>query len=199
MDVGNIVVFEVENLLGVLDNGRRVRGQEELDGLRSTIVGEESTRLRAVEQALVRRSQEVVGLLEGNVLGSSFGGKRASIAKLDIDKVDLHLSLCTDTNDQRRTLTGSDNLGGEVDRLEQQTEGALELLDDGLDEGGEIDVRVLVEDVLGQLCDGLGVGLGLESEALGLEQSSQLLVVGDDTIVNDGELPLGVRSDQGLC
>jgi hypothetical protein len=198
VDVSNIIVLEVENLLGMLDDGRRVRGQEELDGLRSAILGEESARLRAVEQTLVRRSQEVVGLLESNVLGGSFGGERAGITKLDIDKVNLHLSLCADTNDQRRTLAGSDDLGGEVDRLEQQTEGALELLDDGLDEGGEVDVRVLVEDVLGQLGDGLSVGLGLEYEALGLEQSSQLLVVGDDTIVNDSELPLGVGSGEGL-
>jgi hypothetical protein len=42
VDVSNIVVLEVKNLLGVLDNGRRVRGQEELDGLRGTIFGEES-------------------------------------------------------------------------------------------------------------------------------------------------------------
>lgn len=194
VNVSNIVVLEVEDLLGVLDNSRRVRGQEELNGLRSTVVGEEGARLRAVKQALVRRSQEVVGLLESNVLGSSFGGKRASIAKLDIDKVNLHLSLCADTNDQGRTLAGSDNFRGEVDRLEQQTEGALELLDDGLDEGCEVNVGVFIEDVLGQLGDGLCVGLGLEYKALGLEQSSQLLVVGDDTIVNDGELPLGVRS-----
>ena len=198
VDVSNIVVLEVENLLGVLDNGRRVRGQEELDGLRSAVLREESARLRAVEQTLVGRSQEVVGLLEGNVLGSSFGGKRASIAKLDIDEVNLHLSLCADTNDQGRTLAGSDNLRGEVDRLEQQTEGALKLLDDGLDEGGEVDVRVLIEDVLGQLGDGLCVGLGFEYKALGLEQSFQLLVIGDDTIVNDGELPLGVGSEQVL-
>jgi hypothetical protein len=151
-----------------------------------------------VEQALVGRSQEVVGLLEGNVLRSSFSRKRAGIAKLHIDKVDLHLSLCANTNDQRRTLAGSDNLGGEVDRFEQQTKGTLELLDDGLDKGGEVDVRVLVKDVLGQLGNGLGVGLGLECEALGLEQSSQLLVVGDDTIVDDGEFPLGIGSGQGL-
>ncbi|KAG9527140.1 isomerising glucosamine-fructose-6-phosphate aminotransferase, partial [Aureobasidium melanogenum] len=194
VDVSNIVVLEVENLLGVLDNGRRVGGQEELNGLRSTILGEECARLRAVEQALVRRSKEVVGLLQSDVLGGSFGRERASITKLNVNKVNLHLSLCADTNDQGRTLAGSDNLGGEVDGLEQKTKGALELLDDGLYEGGEVDVGVFVEDVLGQLGNGLSIGLGLEFEALGLEQGSQLLVVGDDTIVDDGELPLGVGS-----
>jgi hypothetical protein len=55
---------------------------------------------------------------------------------------------------------------------------------------------VLVVDVLGQLGNALGVGLGLEAEALALEESLQLLVIGDDTIVNDGELPVGVGPDR---
>ena len=194
VNVGNVVVLEVQHLLGVLNNSRWVGRQEELNGLRSTVVGEESTRLRAVEQALVRRSQQVVCLLQGDVLGSSLSGQRTVLTKLNINEVHLHLLLGADTNNQGRTFACSDDFGGEVDRLEEETEGALKLLDDGLCEGGEVDVRVLVEDVLGQLGDGLGVGLGLESETLGLEQSSQLLVVGDDTIVDNGELPLGVRS-----
>jgi hypothetical protein len=51
---------------------------------------------------------------------------------------------------------------------------------------------VLVVEELGELGDALGVGFGLEAEALGLEQSLELLVVGDDAIVDDGELPVGV-------
>lgn len=81
-----------------------------------------------------------------------------------------------------------------MDGLEQETEGTLELLDDGLNEGGEIDVGMLVENVLRQFGDGLGIGLSFELETLGLKQGSQFLVVGDDTIVDDGELPLGVGS-----
>lgn len=54
----------------------------------------------------------------------------------------------------------------EVDGLEQETESALKLLDDGLGEGDEVDVRVCLVDVLGELCDGLSVGLGLEYIAL---------------------------------
>jgi hypothetical protein len=49
-------------------------------------------------------------------------------------------------------------------------------------------------DVLGELGNALSVGLGLELEALGLEESLQLLVVGDDTVVDNAELPVGVRS-----
>ena len=48
--------------------------------------------------------------------------------------------------------------------------------------------------VLGKLCNDLGVGLGLEFVAFGLEQSLQFLVVGNDTIVDNGEFPFGVGS-----
>ena len=48
------------------------------------------------------------------------------------------------------------------------------------------------EDVLGQLGNGLSVGLGLETHALGLQEHAQFLVVCDDTVVDNGELPLGV-------
>jgi hypothetical protein len=51
---------------------------------------------------------------------------------------------------------------------------------------------VLVEDELGQLGNGLSVGLGLEAHALGLQEHPQFLVVGDDTVVDNGELPLRV-------
>jgi hypothetical protein len=55
-----------------------------------------------------------------------------------------------------------------------------------------------IEEVLGELCNALGIGLGLESETLALEKSLEFFVVGNDTIVNDCELPLGIRSVQGL-
>jgi hypothetical protein len=81
---------------------------------------------------------------------------------------------------------------GVVDRLDQETKGTLKLLDDGLDKRGEAQIWVLAVDVLCELGDGLGVGLRLELEALALEQGLELLVVCDDTIVDDGELPVGV-------
>lgn len=43
-DVRNIVVLEVQDLLSVLDDGRRVRGDEVLDGLGRSIVREEGSR-----------------------------------------------------------------------------------------------------------------------------------------------------------
>ena len=82
---------------------------------------------------------------------------------------------------------------GVVDGLEKQTEGALELLDDRLGQDGELDIWVLIVNVLGELRDSLSICLGLEPEALALKQRLKLLVVCDDTVVDNGELPLGVR------
>lgn len=38
-----------------------------------------------------------------------------------------------------------------------------------------------------------GIGVGLESETFAFEQSLELLVVGDNAIVDNAEFPLGVR------
>lgn len=197
VDVGNVVVLEVQDLLGVLDDGGWVGGKEELGGHGDTVIREESARLRAVEEGLVWGSEEVVGLLESNVLGGSLGGEGSVlVGVLNIDEVNLHLLLCSDTNDEGRSLTGGNNLVGEVDGLEEKTESSLELLDDSLDERGEAQVRVLRVDVLCEFGNGLGIGLGLELEALALKEGLKLLVVCDDTIVDNGELPVGVRPDE---
>lgn len=81
---------------------------------------------------------------------------------------------------------------GEVNGLDEETEGALELLDHSLDERREAQLGVLGVDVLCELGNSLSVSLGLKFEALALKQSLQLLVVCDDTIVDDGEFPVGV-------
>jgi hypothetical protein len=194
VDVGNVVVLEVQDLLGVLDNGGWVGGEEELGGHGDAVIREESARLRAVEEGLVWGSEEVVGLLESNVLGSSLGGESGVLViVLNVDEVNLHLLLCSDTNDKGRTLAGGNDLMGEVNRLQEETESSLKLLDDSLDERGEAQVGVLRVDVLCEFGNGLGIGLGLELEALALKEGLKLLVVCDDTIVDNGELPGGVR------
>lgn len=197
VDVGNVIILEVEDLLGVLDDGRGVGREEELGGLGHAVVGQEGTGLRTVEERLVGGEagdgKKVVASLEGNVVAGGLSREGlAVLSVLDIDEVNLHLLGGLDTDDERRTLTGSDNLTGEVHTLHQKTESTLQLLHDSLDQAGEVEVRVLVEDELGQLSDGLSVGLGLEAHALGFEEHPQFLVVGDDTVVDDGELPLGV-------
>lgn len=206
VNVGNVVILEVHDLLGVLDNGRRVRREEELSGHGHAIVGHESTRLRAVEERLVGGTEkaaaggEEVGgvLLESHVLGSGLSGESGVLVRvLNVDEVNLHTALGLDTDDERRTLTGSNDLVGVVNRLDEQAIGTLKLLDDSLGQVGEANRRVAVVDVLDQLGNALGIRLGLESEALALEQGLELLVVGDDTIVDDGELPGGVRASKG--
>ena len=197
VDVGNVIVLEVEDLLGVLDDGRWVGGEEEFGGLGHAIVGQEGTGLRAVEEGLVGGEtgdgKKVVAPLQGDVVAGGLRGEGLAILSvLDIDEVNLHLLGGLDTDDERRTLAGSDNLTGEVHALHEKTESTLQLLDNSLDQAGEVEVRVLVEDELGQLGNGLSIGLGLEAHALGLQEHPQFLVVGDDTVVDDGELPLGV-------
>jgi hypothetical protein len=74
--------------------------------------------------------------------------------------------------------------------MRNEREGTNQLFDDGLDEGskGEPLRRLRVPDVLAQHGDGLGVGLGLKVVASLLENHLELLVVCDDSVVDDGEL-----------
>jgi len=198
VDVSDVIILQVEDLLGVLDDGRGVGGQEELGGLGDAIVGQESPRLGAVQERLVRRSQEAGGgLLDGDILGGLLRRKSTLFREFHVHEIHLHLLRGAHANDQGRTLTGRDDLVGVVHRLEQQSKGALKLLNDCLGQDGEFNVWVLVVKVLGELGDALGIGLGLETEALALQERLQFLVVGDDTIVNNGELPVDVGSAEG--
>ena len=111
------------------------------------------------------------------------------VGVFDVDEVDLHALLGLDADDEGRTLAGSDDFVGVVDALDKETISTLKLVNDGLGKVGEADLGVLVVEILGQLGNALGIGLGLEPEALALEQGLQFFVVGDDSIVHDGELP----------
>jgi hypothetical protein len=51
-----------------------------------------------------------------------------------------------------------------------------------------------IEEVFSQFSDAFSVGLGLEAEALALEEGLELLIVGNDTVVNDSELPFRIGS-----
>jgi len=48
-DVGDIVILQIQDSLGVLDNSRGVGGNEEFDGLGKPILRQESSRLRSSE------------------------------------------------------------------------------------------------------------------------------------------------------
>ena len=195
VDVSDIVILEVEDLFGVLDNGRRVRGQEELGGLGDAIIGEESTGLGAMEQRLIgRRKQTGRGFLDGGVLGGLLGRQGLIFGIFDVDKVDAHLLGGSHADDERGALASGNELVGVVDGLEEEPKGALEFLDDGLGQDSEVDVGVEVVEILGELGNALGVGLCLEAEALAFQQGSEFLVVGDDAIMDDGKLPADIGS-----
>lgn len=205
VDVGNVIVLQVHDLLGVLDNGGRVGGEEELGGHGHAIVGHEGAGLGAVEEGLVGGAEQggdekavgaLGGLLEGDVLGGGLSRQSTAVlvGVLDIDEVDLHALLGLDADDERRTLASGDDLVGKVDRFDEQAVGALELGDDGLGQVDKVEVGVLVVEVLCELGNALSVGLGLKFVALGAQEGLKLLVVGDDSVVDDGKLPGRVRS-----
>ena len=90
--MGDVIVFQVEDLLGVLNNRRGVRRQEELGWLRNPIIGKEGTGLGSVQQRLVRRRKVSCGrLLDRNILRSLFRRERAIFGVLHIDEIHLHL------------------------------------------------------------------------------------------------------------
>ena len=70
-----------------------------------------------------------------------------------------------------------------------------QLLDDTLDKVGESELLVAllgVPDVFGELGNSFGISLTLKGITLLLEDKAELAVVGDDTVVDDRELVLGV-------
>ena len=52
---------------------------------------------------------------------------------------------------------------------------------------------MLVVQVFCKLGNALSVCFGFETEASALKESPEFLVIGDDTVMNDGKLPLRIR------
>jgi hypothetical protein len=181
-NVSNVVVLEVENALGVLNDGGGVGSDEELDGLGHAVVGEESARLGANELSTGgvrggRNGEETASGLRGGLAIKSIVGVSGT-GKLDVNEVNLELLLRLDTDEDGGTTTSDNDLVRVVDRLEDEGEGSLELHDDRLDESGEADLLALlrVVEVLGEDGGDLSVGVGLEDVAALLEDETQLLV-----------------------
>lgn len=119
--------------------------------------------------------------------------------QLDVDKVNLELLVSLDTDEDRRATSADNELIGIVRRLEDESESALELLDDRLDQAGEgrdttAVGRLAVEEVLGEDGGDFGIGVRVESVASLFEDQSELLVVRDNAVVNDGELVISVAA-----
>lgn len=182
----------------MLNDGGSVRGDEELDGLGHSIVGEESPRLGVDELA----GGSGDGDEERGRGGADFGDLGVGGGELDVDEIDLELLLGLDSDKNGGSTAGDDDLVGEVDRLEDEGEGSLlrkwsesgsasalpfdvrleaqthKLHDDALDEGSEGDLLVLlrVVEVLGEDGSDLRIGVGLEDVAALLEDETELLV-----------------------
>lgn len=118
--------------------------------------------------------------------------------KLDIDEINLELLLGLDTDQERRTTAGSNNLIGVVGGLEDEGERTLEFRKDGLDEFRERCAvsRLRVVDILCEDGYCLSVGLTLEMVSTLLEQETECGGVSDNTVVHDGELGLGIRLER---
>lgn len=117
-----------------------------------------------------------------------------------VDKVNLELSVGLDTDQQRRSSSGGNDLVGEMTRLEDESERTFELLDDGLDQVGKVQslVRLRVVNVFAKHGDGFSVGVGLEHVSSLLQNELNFLVVGDDTVVHQAEL-VGWVADVGVA
>jgi hypothetical protein len=110
-DVGHIIVFEVEDTLGVLDNGGGIRGYKVLDRLRSTIITKESSRAGTTK---LRHRGRVIEWTTGLFISID----AALRAELNIDKVHLQLLLSLNTDDQRRSTTSAHSLVGIMHRFD---------------------------------------------------------------------------------
>ena len=124
-DMGDVIIFEVENTLGVLDNCRSVRGDEELDGLRETVVGHECARLRTGHLATGSGWGEEGAITTANGWRLRFRNSRLGGREFDIDEINLEFLFSLDANEERRTATSSDDFVGVVDAFEDECERAL--------------------------------------------------------------------------
>ena len=114
--------------------------------------------------------------------------------ELDVNKVDLELLFRLDADQERRTATSGYDFIGIVLRLEDKGEGSLELLENGFDKFGKRDalIRLRVIDIFGKDGNGLRVGLALKLVATVLENEAEGGGIGDDTVVHDDEIVVGI-------
>jgi hypothetical protein len=147
-----------------------------------------------MKERFVCWSKEVVRLLQGEGLGGLLGWERSVFVVLNINEINSHLLGCLDANHERRTLTSCNDLMWVMDRLEEQSKGALKFRDDCFSKHWELDVWVLLVNVLCQLRNSLCIGLSFEFVAFAFEKGLQFLVVGDDAIMYDREFPVWIGS-----
>ena len=153
-DVSDIVVLEVQDPLGVFDNGTSIGSDEELDGLRHAIVREEGSRLSSSDVAVARRggNREHRDVLVVDCRRADEAKRRQSASlkrdseedknereasrltkiklvrvgsDLDVDEIDLELLVGLDSDEKRGSSSSEDDLGREVNGLEEESEGSF--------------------------------------------------------------------------
>jgi hypothetical protein len=113
--------------------------------------------------------------------------------KFDVDKVDFEFLLRLDANEKRTALARRDNLIGIMNALEEHGVRTLEFPDDKLCELRKVNVSLLlVEDVFRELGNTFGIRLRFKGVSLVLQDRLQFTVIGDDAVVHDDKLGLGI-------
>jgi hypothetical protein len=115
-------------------------------------------------------------------------------SKLDIDEINFELLVGLDTDQKRRPTPRSDDLVGEMGRLEHERERTFKFFEHGLDEVRERDPLICLRiiHVFQKDRDGLCVCLSFKLVPSLLEHKSKLGRIGDDPVVDDHELGGGI-------
>jgi hypothetical protein len=115
-------------------------------------------------------------------------------SEFNINKVDLELLLCLDTDQERWAATSGDHFVRVMLRLEDEGKGTLEFLENGLDQFREGDTLVWLRivDVFCEDGHGFGIGFALKLVAAVLEDETKGGGIGDNTIVHNDKIAVGV-------
>lgn len=120
------------------------------------------------------------------------------VSEFNIDEIDLELLLCLDTNQERRSTTSEDDFVGVMSGFEDEGKRSLELLQNSLDKVGESDalIGLRIVNVFREDSNGLSISLTFELVSTLLEDKSESSSVGDDTIMDDAEIGLGIGPER---
>ena len=184
----HVRVLEEDHPVCVLDNGRCVACKEIFNGVAIF------SRLRP--NAGPAESAHKGGFLPRRALHTldPLGLRRVAKARnrggavLHRDGVALKTRLGFDADDHRGASPRGNGLTGEDEGLEDASKGSFQLRDCLFNKLTERGARTLAVNMLDQLCHRLRVRVGLKCEALRHEELLDLLVVGDDPVVNDHKL-----------
>jgi hypothetical protein len=113
--------------------------------------------------------------------------------EFDIDKVDFEFLLSLDANEKRTALARRHDFIGIMNALEEHSVRTLEFPHDKLCELRKVNVALLlVEDVFRELGNTFGICLRFKGISLVLQDGLQFTIIGDDAVVHDDKLGLGI-------